>query len=185
MDIRSDILSLNPGAKFSGLMATKHWPWKHKQADDDVGRDPAKSCDIERYGGSTDCANLLDEKDKFCFDMWDLCPACSFATWKLILPTTSLALLKQTCVCWPYWSAVAQFNLLLFTDWVRTFVFPFKSRLLTYFCCKHSDKKKQKNTCSTRTRLAIRSVTFQVRMLLLYWAPAKMPQNTSTIIPKP
>lgn len=26
MDIRSDILSVNPGAKFSGLMATKHWP---------------------------------------------------------------------------------------------------------------------------------------------------------------
>lgn len=35
------------------------------------------------------------------------------------------------------------------------------------------------------TRLATRSVTFQVRMLLLYWAPARIPQKTSTIMPRP
>lgn len=36
MDSRSDILSLNPEAKLSGLIATKHWPWEHSTGDDDT-----------------------------------------------------------------------------------------------------------------------------------------------------
>lgn len=46
-------------------------------------------------------------------------------------------------------------------------------------------KEDYMNVNKKHTRLATRSVTFHVRMYLLYWAPANIPQNTSTIIPRP
>lgn len=138
MDIRSDILSLNPKAKFSGLMATKHWPWEHKQANDDVGSNPAKSCDIDRYSRFTDCANLLDKKDKSV----STCEICALhvsllhesSFYQVCHWSTQFACLKQTRVSWVNWSAVAHFMLLLFIE---------SEHYRHIFCCKHSDKKKR------------------------------------------